>query len=137
MGHHKYIYLSLFLLITLIACNGFGQILDNPGRSNLLAEDQVTPETQVVIALEPIQRGDRLSENSVGYRDWPSDNIPPDTIFDKTEVVGQVTDVDLVAGQLIVRRMFSDIYVVYFMLFILILLMNVVRSLVREEVIYS
>jgi len=60
---------------------------------------------KVWVALQHIPRGSELSEGMVGLRDWPSANVPPDAIRDLSETRGYVTAVDLVAGQLIVRRM--------------------------------
>jgi hypothetical protein len=69
---------------------------------------QDVPKTQVVVALKPISLGTEFTDELVGYRDWPVNNMPPDTIFDKTEAIGRISKFDIVEGQLIIRRMFAN-----------------------------
>jgi Flp pilus assembly protein CpaB len=41
-------------------------------------------------------------------RDWPSTNVPPDVIGDKSETIGRVAAVDIVQGQPILRSMLAE-----------------------------
>jgi hypothetical protein len=108
MDKYKFIFLSLIFLIAIPACNDFRQIGQNNELLQPSPEEQEIPKTQVVVALEPISRGEEFSESSIGYREWPINNIPPDTVFDKTEAIGHISTVDIVEGQLIVRSMFEN-----------------------------
>jgi len=68
------------------------------------------PTTQVIVALQPIGRGDTFVSGSIGRRDWPADNVPPDIIADEAETIGKVAKTDIVQGQVIVRSMLVDLF---------------------------
>jgi pilus assembly protein CpaB len=70
-------------------------------------EDGV-PTTQVIVALQPIARGTEFVAGSIGRRDWPANNVPPETIADEAETIGKVAKTDIVQGQVIVRSMLVD-----------------------------
>lgn len=76
----------------------------------LAPEDQGIPTTQVIVALQPIGRGSEFVAGSIGRRDWPADNVPPDIIADEAETIGKVAKTDIVQGQVIVRSMLVDIF---------------------------
>ncbi len=66
------------------------------------------PTTEVIVALQPILRGSEFVAGSIGRRDWPADNVPPDIIADEAETIGQVAKTEIVQGQVIVRGMMID-----------------------------
>ena len=66
------------------------------------------PTTQVIVALQPIARGSEFVAGSIGRRDWPANNVPPDTIADEAETIGKVAKTEVVQGQVIVRTMLVD-----------------------------
>ena len=66
------------------------------------------PTQQVWVALQPIPRGGEFVEGTLGLRDWPSTNVPPDVIGDKAETIGRVSAVDIVQGQPILRSMLAE-----------------------------
>ncbi len=66
------------------------------------------PTQQVWVALQPIPRGGDFVEGTLGLRDWPSTNVPPDVIGDKSETIGRVAAVDVVQGQPILRTMLAE-----------------------------
>jgi Flp pilus assembly protein CpaB len=66
------------------------------------------PTQQVWVALQPIPRGGEFVEGTLGLRDWPSTNVPPDVIGDKSETIGRVAAVDIVQGQPILRSMLAE-----------------------------
>ncbi len=68
------------------------------------------PTTQVIVALQPIGRGAEFVAGSIGRRDWPADNVPPEIIADEAETIGQVAKTDIVQGQVIVRGMLVDVF---------------------------
>ncbi len=66
------------------------------------------PTQKVWVALQPVPRGgDFAAEGTLGLRDWPSTNVPPDVIGDKSETIGRVATVDVVQGQPILRTMLA------------------------------
>lgn len=75
----------------------------------LAEEDQEIPTTQVIVALQPIGRGSQFVQGSIGRRDWPATNVPPDVIADEAETIGKVAKTEIVQGQVIVRSMLTDI----------------------------
>jgi pilus assembly protein CpaB len=72
------------------------------------AEPTSIPTTQVVVALQPIARGSEFVAGSIGRRDWPANNVPPDVIADEAETIGKVAKTEIVQGQVIVRTMLVD-----------------------------
>ncbi len=73
-------------------------------------EGEGIPTTQVIVALQPIGRGSEFVAGSIGRRDWPANNVPPDIIADEAETIGKVAKTDIVQGQVIVRSMLVDVF---------------------------
>jgi pilus assembly protein CpaB len=71
-------------------------------------EAQGIPTTEVIVALQPIGRGSEFVAGSIGRRDWPANNVPPDIIADEAETIGKVAKTEIVQGQVIVRSMLVD-----------------------------
>lgn len=71
-------------------------------------EDQGIPTTQVIVALQPIARGSEFVAGSIGRRDWPANNVPPEIIADEAETIGKIAKTEIVQGQVIVRSMLVD-----------------------------
>lgn len=76
----------------------------------VVQEAQGVPTTQVIVALQPIGRGSEFVAGSIGRRDWPANNVPPDIIADEAETIGKVAKTDIVQGQVIVRSMLVDVF---------------------------
>ncbi len=74
---------------------------EEPGQSPI-------PTTQVIVALQPIARGSEFVAGSIGRRDWPANNVPPDIIADEAETIGKVAKTEIVQGQVLVRSMLVD-----------------------------
>lgn len=71
--------------------------------------DSGIPTTEVIVALQPIPRGAEFVAGSIGRRDWPANNVPPDVIADEAETIGKVAKTEIVQGQVIVRSMLVDV----------------------------
>jgi Flp pilus assembly protein CpaB len=67
------------------------------------------PTQKVWVALQPIPRGGAFIEGTLGLRDWPSSNVPPNVIGDVSETIGRVAAVDIVQGQPILRSMLAEV----------------------------
>ena len=65
------------------------------------------PTTKVWVALQPIPRGGEFVPGTLGLRDWPSTNVPPDVIGDQSETVGRVATRDIFQGEPILRTMLT------------------------------
>jgi Flp pilus assembly protein CpaB len=59
--------------------------------------------TQIIVALQPVPKGGEFVEGTIGRRDWPADNTPPNIIAHEDETIGMVARTDIVQGQPIVR----------------------------------
>lgn len=68
----------------------------------------VVPMTQVFVALQNIPRGQAITEDLVGTRDWPKDNVPPDVIANESELIGKMASSEIYQGQPIVRSMLAE-----------------------------
>jgi len=69
------------------------------------------PTTQILVAIQNIPRGSEISADSVEFRDWPANNVPPDVIADEAELIGKVVKTDIFQGQPIVRSMLTEVVV--------------------------
>ena len=66
------------------------------------------PTQKVWVALQPILRGGDFVEGTIGLRDWPTSNVPPDIIGDTAETIGRVATTDIVQGMPILRSMLAE-----------------------------
>lgn len=66
------------------------------------------PTQQVWVALQNIPRGGDFVEGTLGLRDWPSTNVPPDAIGDQSETIGSVASVDIFQGMPILRGYLAE-----------------------------
>ncbi len=66
------------------------------------------PTTGVIVALQPIPRGGEFVAGSIGPREWPAENTPPDIIANETETIGKIARDEIVQGQVIVRSMLLE-----------------------------
>ena len=92
---------------------GFSLLLGRPNYATLPSQPDVweptrIPTVQVIVALQPIARGSKFVAGSIGRRDWPANNIPPDVIADEAETIGMRTKMEIVQGQVIVHSMLTD-----------------------------
>jgi pilus assembly protein CpaB len=65
------------------------------------------PLQKVWVALQPIPRGGEFVPGTLGLRDWPTTNVPPDVIGDQSETVGRVAARDIFQGEPILRTMLT------------------------------
>jgi Flp pilus assembly protein CpaB len=72
------------------------------------AQPTGVPTEKVWIALQPIKRGGEFMEGTLGLRDWPTSNVPPDVIGDAAETIGRVASTDVVQGMPILRGMLAE-----------------------------
>jgi Flp pilus assembly protein CpaB len=72
------------------------------------AEPTGVPTQKVWVALQPIKRGGEFIEGTLGLRDWPTTNVPPDVIGDAAETIGRVAATDVVQGMPILRSMLTE-----------------------------
>lgn len=73
-----------------------------------LAQPTGVPTQKVWVALQPIARGSEFVEGSLGLRDWPTTNVPPDVIGDEAETRGRVAATDIVQGMPVLRSMLAQ-----------------------------
>jgi len=72
------------------------------------AQPTGVPTQKVWVALQPIKRGGEFLEGTLGLRDWPTTNVPPDIIGDAVETIGRVSSIDVVQGMPILRSMLAE-----------------------------
>ncbi len=71
------------------------------------ATPTTVPLQKVWVALQPIPRGGEFVPGTLGLRDWPTTNVPPDVIGDQSETVGRVAARDIFQGEPILRTMLT------------------------------
>jgi len=72
------------------------------------AEPTGVPTQKVWVALQPIPRGGEFVEGTLGLRDWPTSNVPPEAIGDMAETIGRVAATDITQGMPILRDMLAE-----------------------------
>src|SRR6185295_12928966 len=63
---------------------------------------------KVVIAVQSLPRGFRITQDSVALRDWPKDIAPANAISDPAEVIGKITRTDVFVEEPILASMIVD-----------------------------
>ena len=95
-------------IIVLFVLTGQGPIIAPPPQPPVGDETPTPVPTEMVwVALQPIPRGGEFTEGTLGLREWPSSNVPPEVIGDQSETFGAVARVDIVQGQPILRSMLA------------------------------
>jgi len=94
-------------IIVLFVLTGQGPITPPPPPSVGDETPTPVPTEMVWVALQPIPRGGEFTEGTLGLREWPSSNVPPEVIGDQSETFGSVARVDIVQGQPILRSMLA------------------------------
>lgn len=64
--------------------------------------------TNVIVALQPISQGVVIAPGMVGLREWPANNLPPRAMLDEADVIGKVTRMPIIQGQVMVSEMLLD-----------------------------
>jgi Flp pilus assembly protein CpaB len=96
---------AVIVLVVLTRQTG---LTPTPARPAEVGTATPVPTQKVWVALQPIPRGGEFVEGTLGLRDWPSTNVPPDVIGDISETIGRVAGVDIVQGQPILRSMLAE-----------------------------
>jgi outer membrane protein assembly factor BamB len=112
----KRLMYAIVVVLVLLSCGivsfVLGATLVRRGQSYrpppVVDSDGVVATQKVWVALQSIPRGSGFVEGSLGLRDWPVTNIPPDVIGDISETIGRVSATNIVQGQVIVRGMLMD-----------------------------
>jgi Flp pilus assembly protein CpaB len=65
-------------------------------------EEPAVPTREVIVAVQPIGRGDVVRAEALGRIDLPEPSIPPNVIENELEAVGQIARTDIVQSQVIV-----------------------------------
>ncbi len=105
------ILIILGVILALIAAGGILFMMSKQAPPPTPAEvgPQAVPMTQVIVALQNIPRGQEITTEFIGTRDWPANNVPPDVIADEAELIGKVASTDIYQGQPIVRSMLTEV----------------------------
>jgi Flp pilus assembly protein CpaB len=96
--------LATAVIVLVVLTRGGGPAITPPPPTEG-EEPTPVPTQKVWVALQPIPRGGEFVEGTLGLREWPSSNVPPDVIGDISETKGYVAKVDIVQGQPILRSM--------------------------------
>jgi len=101
----------LGVILGLVAAGGVLFLMSQqaPPPAEVGPEEMEVPMTQVLVAVQNIPRGQEITSDLVGTRDWPRDNVPPDVIADQAELLGKIAKTEIFQGQPIVRSMLAEI----------------------------
>lgn len=72
------------------------------------AEPDAVPTREVIVAVQPIGRGEAIRNEALGRLELPETSIPPNIINNELEAVGKVARADIVQGQVIVAELLRD-----------------------------
>lgn len=62
---------------------------------------------QIVIAIQPIPRGEAIRADAVGFLAWPASDLPTNAITDQAEVIGKMARYDIGQGEPILSSLVS------------------------------
>ena len=101
----------LGVILGLVAAGGVLFLMSQqaPTPTEVRPEEMEVPTTQVLVAVQNIPRGQEITSDLVGTRDWPRDNVPPDVVADEAELIGKIAKTEIFQGQPIVRSMLAEI----------------------------
>ncbi len=78
-------------------------------RTPTLDQSYPTYDSKFVAALQPIKAGEPIAYGSIGLRECPACNVPPDIVTGEAEVIGKIAKTEIVPGQFLVESMFVDV----------------------------
>lgn len=104
------ILIIIGVILGLVAAGGVLFLMSQqaPAPTPEVGPEVAVPMTQVFVALQNIPRGVEITDDLVGTRDWPRDNVPPDVIADESELLGKIASTEIFQGQPIVRSMLAE-----------------------------
>ncbi len=73
--------------------------------SDMLVYDEPLQLEDLIVALQPISTGTKITSEMVGIRNWPRTSPPPTVVFDISKVIGNVAAVEIFQGQPLVSQM--------------------------------
>jgi Flp pilus assembly protein CpaB len=100
--------LATAVIVLVVLTRGGPEVIPPPTGVGAEVTPTPIPTQQVWVALQPIPRGGEFVEGTLGLRDWPSTNVPPDVIGDRAETIGRVATVDIVQGMPILRGYLAE-----------------------------
>lgn len=80
-----------------------------PITTPVIVKPQGRSMAQVIVALQPIDRGSAFVVGSMGRRAYPIEFVPPDIIADEAETIGKVAERNIAPGEIIVRSMLGEL----------------------------
>lgn len=66
------------------------------------------PTVQIVVAIQPIGRGNLINPDMVDYREWPEEYAPRNALFNLDDVIGKIARTDIVREQPILAGMITE-----------------------------
>ncbi len=108
-----FILIGLLLLLATVA---LFLILNRPTTTTPDGTATLSPEgttaeapalDQIVIAIQPIPRGEAIRADAVGFLAWPASDLPTNAITDQAQVIGKMARYDIGQGEPILSSLVS------------------------------
>jgi Flp pilus assembly protein CpaB len=106
----------------LLGGRGAGTVTATPGAGTTVAQSTSRPDSsvtqapaaspiptvQIVVAIQPIGRGNLINPDMVDYREWPEEYAPRNALFNLDDVIGKIARTDIVREQPILAGMITE-----------------------------
>ncbi len=109
------VLVGLFLILFVVVFAGAYFFLVNPDFLNPQPPTAVSPTepppaeiAQIVIAVQPVKRGDEIKAGAVELRPWPRNARPPTAIESVEEVIGKLARYDIEPGEPVLKTLVAE-----------------------------
>ena len=114
MGRRLFIVIGIVLAILAVAAVGIvlytrtsGPAEPTPQEGDA-AQPTEEPMVEVIVAVQPIPRGGKFVQGSLGRTSYPAVSVPPSAIQSEVDTVGKIASAEIVQGQIIVQELLRE-----------------------------
>ncbi len=114
MGRRLFIVIGIVLAILAVAAVGIVLYTRTSGpaepapQEGAAAQPTEEPMVEVIVAVQPIPRGGKFVQGSLGRTSYPAVSVPPSAIKSETETIGKIASAEIVQGQIIVQELLRE-----------------------------
>ncbi|HHJ06949.1 MAG TPA: hypothetical protein ENK24_05575 [Anaerolineae bacterium] len=114
MGRRLFIVIGIVLAILAVAAVGIvlytrvGGPAEPTPQEGAAAQPTEEPMVEVIVAVQPIPRGGKFVQGSLGRTSYPAASVPPSAIKSEVETVGKIANTEIAQGQIIVQGLLRD-----------------------------
>ncbi|HEY85679.1 MAG TPA: hypothetical protein G4N96_11290 [Chloroflexi bacterium] len=114
MGRRLFIVIGIILAILAVAAVGIvlytrtSAPAEPAPQEGAVVQPTEEPMVEVIVAVQPIPRGGKFVQGSLGRTSYPAVSVPPSAIKSETETIGKIASSEIVQGQIIVQELLRE-----------------------------